>query len=497
MKRRWFVALVILTVGLVSSPQAARAEDYSRIRIVRLSFVEGAVEYQRPGQDWQDANLNLPIQEGFSLRTLEGYAEIEFEDAMAIRLATNSTLEFAGLTLQDGGRATRLTIPQGTAVISAKLRRGDAVSIAASGVTLTLPTSGRFRVDASPTASWVTVFHGKVSVDSPSGTTAVSSRHTLHFDSNGSGSPEVASNPPQDEFDKWVSHREDAVNSAQHETAGVLSMNSYTTGFADLYNYGLWSNIPGYGLGWMPYGLGAGWIPFTSGQWQFMGATGWNWISAEPWGWIPYHFGSWVYSPRIGWAWLPVGATSWTPATARWVQANNQLGWVPNGPPQTSKATKTQSASLPGTVILASSTAGGSIKAGSTAALSQPGISLRTAEAPAANSAASIGSRQPNALVQSAPASVTRTTAAPSSSPTARLGSLPRAITAPHSMPAPAIARGAASTAAVRGGGSTAHVGGGTTVMGGSSPAASTGTAASGSAGAHSGGSAGSSNGHH
>lgn len=495
MKKHWFACLVILAVGFASSPRAAKAQAYSHIRIVRLSFVEGAVEYQRPGQDWQDANLNLPIQEGFALRTLEGYAEVEFEDAMAIRLATNSTLEFTRLALQDGARATELTIPQGTAVISAKLRHGDAVSIAASGVTMTLPGSGRFRVDASPAASWVTVFHGKVSIDSPSGTTAVGSGHTLHFDSNGSGSPEMAANATQDEFDKWVSRRENAVGSAQNETSSVLSMNSYTAGFADLYNYGLWSNVPGYGLGWMPYGVGAGWVPFTAGQWQFMGTTGWNWISAEPWGWVPYHFGSWVYSPRSGWAWLPVGATSWTPATASWVQANNRLGWVPNGPPRTLKPTKSQLASLPGTVILASATTGGSIKAGSSAPLSQPGMSVRAVEAPAPNLAASMGPAHPSTLIQSAPASITRTTAAPTASPTAHLGSLPRAIMAPHSMPAPAIARGAASTAAVRGGGGSPHMGGGVSVIGGSSSVASTGTTASG--GAHSGGSGGSSNGHH
>src|SRR6202049_1851338 len=120
MKKQFIVPLARLAMVFMALVQPAKAQDYSKIRIVRLSFVEGNVQYQRPGQDWQDAKLNLPIQEGFALRTADGYAEVEFEDALTLRLATNATVEFAGLALQNGGRITKLTIPQGTALISAK-----------------------------------------------------------------------------------------------------------------------------------------------------------------------------------------------------------------------------------------------------------------------------------------------------------------------------------------------------------------------------------------
>ena len=265
MKSRWCSLLLAGTLALLAHP--AGAQDYSNIRIVRLSFVEGNVQYQRPGQDWQDAKLNLPIQEGFVLRTADGYAEVEFEDALTLRLATNATVEFAGLALQNGGRITKLTVPEGTAIISAKLKREDAVSVAAPNLNLNLPRNGHFRMDISPTGSWVTVFHGKVELNSQTGaTTVLNAGHTLHLDPGGSGSPEIAGNPPQDDFDKWVFHREEALNSAATETSSVLGNNSYTAGYADLYNYGLWSNIPGYGAGWVPYGVGAGWMPFMNGN---------------------------------------------------------------------------------------------------------------------------------------------------------------------------------------------------------------------------------------
>jgi FecR protein len=513
------VPLALLAMGFVLLAQPAKAQDYSNIRIVRLSFVEGNVQYQRPGQDWQDARLNLPIQEGFALRTTDGYAEVEFEDSLTLRLATNAIVEFTDLALRNGGRVTELTVPQGTAIISAKLKREDAVSVAAPKLNLNLPRNGRFRMDISPTNSWVTVFHGKVEVDSHNGIpTLLSGGHTLHVDASGSGSPEVANNPPQDDFDKWVSHREEALNAAQTETSSVLGANSYTTGYADLYNYGVWSYIPGYGAGWMPYGVGMGWMPFMDGQWQFMGGTGWNWMSGEPWGWLPYHFGSWVNTPGVGWAWLPVGANTWTPATARWVRLNNQLGWIPNGPPLSSKPTKTQLAALPSTVILAGQGANGAIGAGTRMPLARGGMSLEAASAPSPSFNAPTkqltqatplvnGPANSKSFVQSAPASLARVASAPASlhAPNAsttqpqgtRLSSMPHAMMAPHSAPAPLIARGASNgvfmghSGGAGGGGNTGTM----TGSSGTSVTASPSTSATGSA-SHSSGSMGSSGGH-
>src|SRR5579862_4722985 len=110
MKSQLFVPLAALAVGLVLFAQPVRAQDYSKIRIVRLSLVEGAVQYRQPGGDWQDAGMNVPIQEGFALRTGDGYAEVEFENSLTMRLGTDSTVEFAALALSGGGRITQLTV---------------------------------------------------------------------------------------------------------------------------------------------------------------------------------------------------------------------------------------------------------------------------------------------------------------------------------------------------------------------------------------------------
>src|ERR1700680_3828618 len=96
----------LLTIGFLIAAQPAKGQDYSNIRIVRLSFVEESVQYQRPGESWQDADMNLPIQDGFALRTGNGYAEVEFENSLAMRVGTNSTVELQLLALVNGGTIT-------------------------------------------------------------------------------------------------------------------------------------------------------------------------------------------------------------------------------------------------------------------------------------------------------------------------------------------------------------------------------------------------------
>ena len=343
----------------------AKAQDYSHIRIVRLSFIEGNVQYQRPGQDWQDAKLNLPIEQGYALRTDNGYAEVEFESGLEMRLAQNSSVEFTELSLVDGGHVTRLRVTAGTASIDAKLSKADRLSLAASNFQVNVPHDARFRIDTSTAESWVSVFHGKVAVQSGSDSAAlnVSGGQSVHESAEDLASLQIQKDPPRDAFDKWVAQRDDGISDARADMSDAFRGDSYTTGFADLDLYGGWADVPGYGWGWQPYGVAAGWVPFYSGQWMFMGDTGWNWVSAEPWGWFPYHFGGWVNAGGMGWMWVPQGPLAWQPATATWVRTGNQVGWTPvlASPLKPTKTPIGQPASPARTLIVASIANGATI----------------------------------------------------------------------------------------------------------------------------------------
>ena len=338
-----FLSIAILAIAIVAAmPPFAHADAVSHARIVRLSFVEGDVAYQNQssGSTWERAVANLPIREGFSLRTDTGYAEVEFETGLVVHLAGNTQLEFTELNLTDGHKVTSLKLDQGTLIATANLQKGDEVTIASGSGLVTVPRSGRVRIDSAQSQNWVTVFHGKADVVSGGSNTPVESGKTLHYGpkiQNGpalqDGEPNQSSldrSPRTDAFDKWAAQREEAQENAQSNSGEFLRPRDYAFSTADLYNYGLWSNISGYGMAWQPYGMGGNWMPFSNGLWMFddMSAD-WMWASAEPWGWLPYHYGGWVYIDGEGWFWIPQDLGYFRGGNASFVNVGNQVGWTP------------------------------------------------------------------------------------------------------------------------------------------------------------------------
>jgi FecR protein len=327
----------IIAIAIVATFPMAHADVVSHARIVRLSFVEGDVAYQSPGSPWQRAVMNLPLQQGFSVRTDTGNAEVEFESGLVVQLAGNTQLEFKQLSLIDGHKVTSLKLDQGTMIATANLEKGDDVSISSGNGDVRVPRSGRFRIDSAQSQSWVTVFRGRVDVADGGSNTEVDNGKTLHFGSaaadGGADQSSVDRSPRTDAFDKWASDREQAQDNAQAGAGEFLRQRDYQFSTADLYNYGLWSNISGFGMAWQPYGMGANWMPFSNGMWMFddIGA-GWMWASAEPWGWTPYHYGGWVYLDGEGWFWIPQNLGSFYGGTASFVNVGNQVGWTPTAP---------------------------------------------------------------------------------------------------------------------------------------------------------------------
>ncbi len=335
MKRRHLGFLAILaaaSLALWTPPAAAQASDYSYARVVRLSLVDGDVQVFRPDQSqWEQAMVNLPLQEGFSIATGQGRAEIEFESGATARLAENSVLQFTQLALSDGGRLTQLTLTQGTASFYANLTSQDSFVVLTPTVQVSIPGKASFRVDASDAGSNVSVMKGEVSVDSQAGTNRVTKGHTLAFNPSDPDNVEIRRNSDADEWDSWVADREEVIHTGN--TATLRYVNSpYTYGLSDLSNYGGWYNYGGYGRCWRPNGVGFGWSPFWNGNWAFYSGLGWTWLSVEPWGWVPYHFGSWVFSPAYGWLWVPGFFQQWQPARVAWVRVGTQTAWVPVHP---------------------------------------------------------------------------------------------------------------------------------------------------------------------
>jgi hypothetical protein len=336
----------LLFVGWVP----ARA-DASHARIIRLSLVQGDVRFARDVHGdpltsdkatWEAATLNLPIRQGYVLATDHGRAEVEFENGAMAFLGENTVLDFYDLSLEDGAKTTRLVLRQGTASFYVNPGGEDYFSVTGGDFTVEADGRAGFRLDNFDDGSVVDVTKGRVSVLRKDKTTALVKGQSLSMRAGKKDSTEIARLPENDDFDRWVSGREDAVVTATTAAQQYVSSPYYSSGVADLYTYGSWYPVSGYGNCWRPYGVGLGWSPFASGGWFSDPVFGSAFIGSQPWGWLPYHYGGWVFDPFYGWLWSPGlgfggfgfgGFVPFRPVTGVFIRSKNGLlGLVPAHP---------------------------------------------------------------------------------------------------------------------------------------------------------------------
>ena len=304
-------SLGVTLAGLACLLLAIPSFADSQVRIVRLSDVEGNVQIDRnTGQGYEKAILNMPITQGTKLKTeADARAEVEFEDGSAVRITPKSVMEFPQLSLRDsGGRASTVTLQEGTAYVNFKGSKSDALTLNFGHEKLTLTQSAHLRVEMGDTQATVAVFKGDVNLEGPSGTLAVGKKESATFDLADSDKYKLAKNLESDPYDSW-DKQQAQYHDRYSNSSGYSSPYGY--GVSDLNYYGSYYNIAGYGTMWQPYFAGAGWDPFMNGAWVYYPGFGYTWVSGYPWGWTPYYYGSWYYLPTYGWMWQPGNTGSW------------------------------------------------------------------------------------------------------------------------------------------------------------------------------------------
>ena len=334
--------VAVLCLGLHPVYTAA-----SHARIIRLSLVQGDVRILHDSKGdplandkapWERAELNLPIRQHDVLATDNGRVEVEFENGAMAFLNENSVLEFFDLSIDDGSLTTRLILRQGTGSFYVNPARADYFSV--TGGDFTAEAAGRtnFRMDNFDDGSTVAVTKGEISVVHKNDSKLLEKGQSFTMSAGGAAS--VSSAPQSDDFDHWVSGREDSVVTATNAAMQYSNSSSYVPGFGDLYTYGGFYPIAGMGYGWQPYGVGLGWSPFDYGygNWFYGSQFGWSFIGSQPWGWLPYHYGGWIFEPGIGWLWIPTGFGRGTgpvkfhPVTATFVRSGSTVAMVPTHP---------------------------------------------------------------------------------------------------------------------------------------------------------------------
>jgi FecR protein len=332
--RPWYLLLAALFCLSASLPGLAD----SHVRIVRLSYIEGAVEVAHgDAQAYQKAIINLPITEGTKLKTSDqGRAEVEFEDGSTLRLISDSLVEFPQLSLRDSGaRVSDVEVTKGIVYVNSVGNRSDEFSVGFGREKVILAHAARLRIVLRANNSSVAVFKGSVEVEGPSGTTQLAKNQTLSFNLADDNNSKLAKNIHQEPWDSW-DDQQDQYHS-RYASNSYSSYSPYAYGTTDLSYYGNFFNAPGYGMMWQPYFVGAGWDPFMDGAWSPYPGGGFGWVSAYPWGWTPYHYGTWIFLPSSGWAWQPGGA--WNSGYAQPLVLNAPKGFTVPRPPAAGTST--------------------------------------------------------------------------------------------------------------------------------------------------------------
>jgi len=343
-----FLTAISVLVLIVGCGASAASADTSHARIVRLSVVQGDVRFARdvkgdPLADskagWGAAALNLPIRQGYVLAADNGRAVVEFENGAMAFLSENTVLEFYDLSSEDGGFTTRLILRQGSAEFYVNPARGDYFSVTGGDFSVQADSRTTFRINNFDDGSSVHVLHGRLTALTKGKSTPVGKNQALSMKAGDPESVAVETTPAGDDFDQWVSAKIQSFTTATASGSQYANSYDYSSGFGDLYTYGTWFPIAGYGNCWRPYGVGLGWSPFDFGSWYFDSGFGWSFLGGQPWGWLPYHFGGWLFRPGVGWVWSPSGSFGgggigrWRPVTGVWMRsAGGAVGIVPSHP---------------------------------------------------------------------------------------------------------------------------------------------------------------------
>ena len=331
------IALAFAVAALLA-PGLVHAQEDLPGRVGRVADVAGELFIAPPDRpdEWVAIGLNYPVTSGDNLWAgTEGRAEIDYGGGQ-FRLAGDTNLHVSQLD----DRQLALFVAEGRLIVRIRvLDPGDSAAVDTPNAQLVFTRPGLYRVEVTPDRqrTMLAVREGEVNILTAGATQQVLPGQSAVVDGADPRFAEVRNGLGYDGFDTWSANRDRRY--ARSRTASYVSRQM--VGYADLDEYGTWTQVPEYGAVWYPSDVGSDWAPYRNGYWVEVGTWGPTWVDYAPWGYAPFHYGRWAY---IGgrWGWCPgayVARPYWAPALVGWtggpgwglsVSAGAPVyGWVP------------------------------------------------------------------------------------------------------------------------------------------------------------------------
>jgi hypothetical protein len=247
----------------ISGPQliAHETEMYGP-QIVRVSYVQGEVKLSTGikgspdlGKDWIAAGVNFPIEEGVTLATEDGRAEVEFENGSMAYLAEHSVLQFDELTSNSEGTTTKVTLLTGRATFAIESNGHDDFKVDALKTELHTNEARIVRMESALDGATFRVLEGsfKLNEEVPTKTFTVGPGDAFQY-MNEELSPvkDLQDDPDQQKWDQWVSAERTAQKADIAEGLKQSGLAAPIPGLVDLVRSGTFSDCAPYGKCWEP-----------------------------------------------------------------------------------------------------------------------------------------------------------------------------------------------------------------------------------------------------
>ncbi len=217
---KFLSCLAVLLASLTIIPAQLRAQTSGQPQMVWVTYAQGDVKFSpgnegaaKLGKDWLDANRGQVMENGYTLVTENGRAEVEFEDGSTVYLADHSALVFDWLWTEGKGVYTELNLLTGKATIRHETA-GDYASL--NRLFVQTPTF-RLRFERKQTTTVESVVDGGV-FEAVEGTQMIEQSSALGVLRQGEAIAYVKGQPPvllpprqktpeEQEWDQWVASR--------------------------------------------------------------------------------------------------------------------------------------------------------------------------------------------------------------------------------------------------------------------------------------------------
>jgi hypothetical protein len=299
---RLLVLLLLLVAGVAGAAEPPPPPPPgSDVTPPRLSFIDGAVSFWRPGaDDWTPARVNTPLAAGDELYTGErANLEVQIGPRAFVRAAQKTQLGLVNLEPD----FLQFRVAGGHASLDLRsVPAGHTVELDTPNAVFTIEHPGYYRVIVGDgTTHFITRRGGRATLTVAGGAPhAISPSEQIIVRSAAAPAVETYVAPELDAWDRWNYARTD--HEIEALSARYVSPGVYGVGTLDV--WGAWRIVPTYGAVWVPDRLAPGWAPYTLGSWIWDPFYGWTWVDDAPWGWAPFHYGRWVFVDGF-WAWAP------------------------------------------------------------------------------------------------------------------------------------------------------------------------------------------------